>query len=395
MKVLSVVGARPQFVKLGPIARAMEQRNREGEADMDHIVVHTGQHFDTNMSQTFFDCMELPEPDVNLRVGGGSHGSQTGRMLQRLDPVMMELKPDLVLVYGDTNSTLAAALAAVKLHISVGHVEAGLRSYRKAMPEEVNRVFADHSSSLLFCPTATAVENLRKEGLESEGYGTELIPFRCEAPPPLATVDAPWVLNVGDVMCDATRQHAKRAIELSDIHLSLGLVDEDYVLMTVHRAENTDDEDRLEAIVSAAEALALETLPVVLPLHPRTRAALERLGRTAPVDRLLLIDAVSYLDMLALETRAKVVLTDSGGVQKEAFFLGVPCVTLRDETEWTELVECGWNRLAGADTEAILEAARVSLASPPVLDSEGPFGDEHAAERIVGACLRWWDRVHS
>lgn len=394
MKVLSVVGARPQFVKLGPIARAIGRRNSDGSLAINHTVIHTGQHFDPNMSQVFFDCIGLPEPDLNLQVSGGSHGSQTGRMLELLDPVMQERKPDLVLVYGDTNSTLAGVLSAVKLHIPVGHVEAGLRSYRKAMPEEVNRVFADHASTLLFCPTASAVRNLRREGLESIQW-RETATTRREEATPEASVDRPWILNVGDVMCDATRQHAERSMEVSNIQHELGLASQDYLLMTVHRAENTDNREKLAAILLAAETLARETIPVVLPLHPRTRAALERFGEMRCVDRLKLIDAVSYSDMLALESRARVVLTDSGGVQKEAFFLGVPCVTLRNETEWTELVECGWNKLAGTATDAILEAARASLAGPLDSSDEGLFGDGQAAERIVDACLRWWDRVHS
>jgi UDP-N-acetylglucosamine 2-epimerase len=342
VKVLSIVGARPQFIKAAPVSRAIRRTHEE-------VLVHTGQHYDDNMSDLFFRELSIPEPDINLGVGSGSHGAQTGAMMAGLEKVAMDVKPDWVLVYGDTNSTLAGALVAAKLHMHLAHVEAGLRSFERRMPEEVNRVVADHVSDLLLCPTPVAVENLKREGIE---HGVHI---------------------VGDVMYDAFLFNVEAARKQSDVVERLGLEPGGFALVTVHRAENTDDADRLHAIVDGLDRSGLN---VVLPLHPRTRS---RLSEALP-KRIRVIEPVGYIDMLALEAAAAVIATDSGGVQKEAYFLGKPCVTLRDSTEWTETVGAGWNVLVGADSKRISDAMRnfrPSARRPNV------FGDGHAAEEIA------------
>ncbi len=355
VKVASVVGARPQFVKLKPVADALES------AKVEHVIIHTGQHYDYEMSKVFFQELSLPEPKYNLDVGSATHGKQTGEMLQRIEKVLLEEKPDIVLVYGDTNSTLAGALAAAKIHIPVAHIEAGLRSYNKRMPEEINRVLTDHISDILFCPTHGAVENLKKEGIEKGVY------------------------FVGDVMYDAVLQFGEVAQRKSQILSRLNLEPKAYVLVTVHRAENTDDLGRLERIFLGLSRLAQEGLKVVVPLHPRTRKVLSSLSVSDTFHtNLLIIEPVSYLDMLMLEKNARVILTDSGGVQKEAYFFRVPCVTLREETEWVETVETGWNVLVGADSDKIVNAA---LKAKPGVDSSFPYGDGNAGKRIV-ECLK-------
>jgi len=322
MKVVTIVGARPQFIKAAPVSRALRQRHTE-------VLVHTGQHYDDNMSAVFFRELDLPEPDYNLGIGSGSHGRQTGQMLMRIEEVLLAEKPEWVLVYGDTNSTLAGALAAAKLHIRVAHVEAGLRSFNRAMPEEINRVMTDHLSDLLFCPSETAVKNLAAEGITR---GVHL---------------------VGDVMADALAFAAERAPTHSDILARLGLAERGYLLVTVHRAENTDESTRLQNILAALTQMDER---VVFPVHPRTRKAIERLKAKPESENkhLKLIDPVGYLDMVRLEQSARMILTDSGGMQKEAYWLGVPCVTLRDETEWVETVQAGWNVLTGANAGRIL-----------------------------------------
>lgn len=354
-KIVSVVGARPQFIKLAPIAKAMQKF----EDTFIHQVVHTGQHYDYEMSQVFFDELGLKNPDYHLGVGSGTHGYQTGEMLKRIEEVLLEGKPDLVIVYGDTNSTLAGALAAAKLHIPVAHIEAGLRSFKKTMPEEINRVLTDHVSNLLFCPTETAVENLKKEGI-TEG-----------------------VHLVGDVMYDAALMYLALAEQKSRILERLNLTPRSYALATVHRAENTDNAERLVAIFEGLQAIAQRGLPVVFPMHPRTRKKAKTLNLS--LDGLFILEPVSYLDMLVLEKNARVVLTDSGGVQKEAFFFRVPCVTLREETEWVETVETGWNTLAGCDPERIREHA---LAAQPGVGTAWPYGDGRAGERVVGVTIK-------
>jgi UDP-N-acetylglucosamine 2-epimerase len=347
MRILTVVGARPQFIKAGPFSRAVRQRHTE-------ILVHTGQHYDPSMSRVFFEELSLPAPDHHLGVGSGSHGAQTGQMLERLEAVMQRESPDAVVVYGDTNSTLAGALAAAKLGIRVAHVEAGLRSHVRDMPEEINRIVADRVASLLFAPTQNAVDTLAREGI-TDG-----------------------VTMTGDIMYDALAQQAPIAAQKSTILRDLALTRGGYVLATVHRAANTDDPHRLADII---DALSLLHEPVVLPMHPRTRAAL--LGTDIEVEApVRVIDPVGYLDMLALEQHARMVLTDSGGVQKEAYLLGVPCVTLREETEWVETLVDGWNVLTGSNAERILAAAR---RERPRGDPPPIFGDGHAADRMVAA----------
>jgi UDP-GlcNAc3NAcA epimerase len=366
-RFLTVVGARPQFIKAAVVSRLLRD-----SAGVREVLVHTGQHFDANMSAVFFAELGLPEPDFNLEVSGGSHGEQTGRMLERLERVIAAEQPDTVIVYGDTNSTLAGALAAAKLHVPVAHVEAGLRSYNRRMPEEVNRVLTDHASDVLFAPTMAAVENLAREGIAPER-----------------------VHLVGDVMYDAALHFgAGPGLDRAPGLLStLGLRPGGYVLATVHRQENTDDPSRLHAILGALGALAAR-LPVVMPLHPRTRGALASHGSPGRIAAdVRFIDPVSYLDMLALEGGARLIATDSGGVQKEAFFHRVPCVTLRGETEWVELVGAGWNRLASpSDPEALLETLHLALdagvpATAPELYGGGRAGEAIVA-RLAGIDLR-------
>ena len=326
MKVVSVVGARPQFIKAAMVSRALREKHTE-------VLVHTGQHYDGNMSAVFFDELGIPEPDVNLGIGSGRHGAQTGAMLTGIETVLLEEQPDWVLVYGDTNSTLAGALAAAKLHISVAHVEAGLRSFNRAMPEEINRVIADHLSDLLLCPSQTAVDNLATEGIIR---GVHL---------------------VGDVMADALAFAVERAQNHSDVLERMGLSEGGYLLATVHRAENTDDATCLRNILTTFDAL---NEPVIFPVHPRTRKAINALGHSlAP--HVQLIEPVGYLDMVMLEKSARMILTDSGGIQKEAYWLGVPCVTLRDETEWVETVQTGWNVLVGTNTARIIQIVQSSM----------------------------------
>jgi UDP-GlcNAc3NAcA epimerase len=313
IRILTVVGARPQFIKAAAVSRAI--RETDG---LEEVMVHTGQHFDADMSDVFFDELDIPAPAHRLDIHGGGHGEMTGRMMAALEPVVMAEKPDWVMVYGDTNSTLAGALVAAKLHVPVAHVEAGLRSFNRRMPEEINRVLTDHVAALQFCPTATAVENLAAEGIRT------------------------GVHHVGDVMYDATLFAVRQAEGRSRIRSELGLETGSYAVATVHRAENTDDPRRLGAVIAFLREQAA-THRVVLPLHPRTRHAAQRMG--VSLDGLTVIGPVGYLDMARLLAGAAAVFTDSGGLQKEAYFHRVPCTTLRDETEWTETVDHGWNRL--------------------------------------------------
>jgi len=359
MKITTIVGARPQFIKAAAVSRAIAQHNdSRPQAAITERIVHTGQHYDRNMSEVFFDELQIPHPAVNLEVGSGSHGRQTAAMLERLEEVLLAQPCDWVLIYGDTNSTLAGALAAAKLHIPVAHVESGLRSFNRSMPEEVNRVVADRLSELLLCPTITAVTNLANEGITR------------------------GVHRVGDVMFDSVRFNAALAERSSHILADQQLQSKSYYLATIHRAENTDEPARLSGILGA---LARLDRPIILPLHPRTRKTLgARLDGLA--DRVCVIDPVPYLDMLALERNARIILTDSGGVQKEAYWFDVPCVTLRDETEWVELAAAGCNRVVGADPAAIRQAVEAFEAARLHLPEDRPadlYGDGHSAERIV------------
>jgi UDP-GlcNAc3NAcA epimerase len=351
MKVVTVLGARPQFIKAAAVARALRS-----QAGVENITVNTGQHYDPEMSQVFFRELDIPQPDHDLVVGSGTHAVQTGLMMTRLEPVLMDERPDWVLVFGDTNSSLAGALTAAKLLIPVAHVEAGLRSFNRAMPEEINRVMVDHLSHLLFAPTDASVANLRNEGVADTA-----------------------VHLVGDVMVDAARIFGEIAEDRSLVIRELGLENRAYVLATVHRAENTDDLDRLRAIIGGLILLAKD-IPVVLPMHPRTRAAVSQLGIS--LEPMRIIEPVGYLDMIMLERSAAAIATDSGGVQKEAFFYEVPCATLRDETEWVELVELGWNkRVRFTEPEDVYEGVRsiIGTKGHPGL----PYGDGYTADKIV------------
>ncbi|MCG8406997.1 MAG: UDP-N-acetylglucosamine 2-epimerase (non-hydrolyzing) [Phycisphaerales bacterium] len=350
MKIISVVGARPQFIKAAPVSRAIRRHHQE-------ILVHTGQHYDYEMSQVFFEGLNLPAPDYDLGVGSDSHAEQTAKMLTRLEPVILDEKPEMVLVYGDTNSTLAAAVAAAKLCLPLAHVEAGLRSFNRSMPEEINRILTDRVSQLLFCPTQTSVNNLKRENVEE---GVHL---------------------VGDVMFDVALEAVDRAEKNSTILGRLGVGKKEYLLATVHRAGNTDDLASLNGIVEAFLELGE---PLVLPLHPRTKKLLENTGlyeKLADAKHITLTEPLGYLDFIMLQKNAVKILTDSGGVQKEACFHKVPCITLREDTEWVETVTSGWNVLVGADKTRILQAAANSFDGAK--DCQGiELWDGRAAERI-------------
>ncbi|NJC95736.1 MAG: UDP-N-acetylglucosamine 2-epimerase (non-hydrolyzing) [Anaerolineales bacterium] len=349
MKVVTVVGARPQFIKAAPVSKALRK------AGHTEFLLHTGQHYDHGMSQVFFEGLGLPAPDINLDVRSGEHGAQTGRMLEGIEAVLLAEKPDWVVVYGDTNSTLAGALAAVKIHIPLAHVEAGLRSHNRRMPEEHNRILTDHCADLLLCPTKTAVENLTKEGLTR------------------------GVHEVGDPMYDAVLMFSQKAKERSNIVKKLGLQRGCYILVTIHRAYNTDDPAALKTILSVLQAVK-ET--IVFPVHPRTLQKLKEYDLESSIQKnLFLIDPVDYLDMLMLEQNARMILTDSGGIQKEAYFFAVPCLTLRPETEWVETIQSGWNLLVGIDLEKILGGLKHTF---PLADRQPElFGNGHSAATIV------------
>ncbi len=378
LRILTVIGARPQIIKAAAISRAVAGPFK---GRIHETLLHTGQHYDTNMSQVFFDELGIPRADIDLGVGSGSHGAQTARMLEGIEQELKRGAYDVVLLYGDTNSTLAGAVAASKLHIPVAHVEAGLRSFNKRMPEEVNRIVCDHCSTWLFCPTDTAVENLGREGFD----------LGRERP---ADMDHPRVVQCGDVMYDNSTHFADLAGQRSTLLNGLGLGPDGFALVTVHRDHNTDVPERLNAIIAALiEVHDTHRLPLVLPVHPRTRKCLDQhldpvLRRVLEMRKgIHLIPPAGFLDMIALERNARLVLTDSGGVQKEAFFFGRPCVILRPETEWVELVRHGQAVLADADPARIVEGAAHFLAHgapncPPL------FGDGHAAGRICTELLR-------
>ena len=346
MKIVSIIGARPQFVKAAAVSRELRRRHTE-------VLVHTGQHYDYEMSGIFFDGLDLPEPDINLAAGSGTHAAQTAAMLVGIEGVLVAERPDALLVYGDTNSTLAGALAASKLSVPVVHVEAGLRSFNRRMPEEINRIVADHLSALLLCPSDTAVENLAAEGVSGK------------------------VHLVGDVMLDVLNWARERVQSgRTDVHARLELHGRPYLLATVHRSENTDDPVRLAAILQAFNELD-ETL--IFPVHPRARKMIEASGIRLQ-SHVRPIDPVGYLDMVALAGGARRILTDSGGLQKEAYWLGVPCLTMRDETEWVETAATGWNRLVGANAAAIVEAVRSYV---PPIERPALYGDGQAAAKCV------------
>ena len=348
MRVVTVVGARPQFIKAAVVSRALA----EHRPDIHEVMVHTGQHYDANMSEVFFDELSIRRPDHNLGVGGGTHGQNTGRMIEKLEKLMLIENPDLVLVYGDTDSTLAGALAAAKLHIPVAHVEAGLRSFNRQMPEEINRVLTDHVAALLFAPTELARTNLRREGI-------------CEE----------QIYVVGDVMYDAALFYKERA-QKPNWFDALGIAVNEFVLCTIHRAENTDDQERMKGILEGLEGA---DLPVILPLHPRTRNKLKQANLQLPAN-IFVADPVGYLEMVWLEANCKLIATDSGGVQKEAYFHMKPCVTLRNETEWLELVEMGVNVLAG---NSKLKVSRELLTNRQHKFTSGIYGKGNSSQLIA------------
>ncbi|WP_270180128.1 non-hydrolyzing UDP-N-acetylglucosamine 2-epimerase [Alkalihalobacillus sp. CinArs1] len=346
MKFITVLGARPQFIKAAPVSRELRKRHEE-------LIIHTGQHYDKNMSDIFFDELHIPKPDYHLGIGSSSHGKQTGEMLTQIEEILLKEKPDYVLVYGDTNSTLAGSLSAAKLHIPVVHVEAGLRSFNKKMPEEINRIMTDHVSDYLFCPTDTAVKNLTNESITDRVY------------------------NIGDVMYDAVEYNRKLAEDKSNVLKEHDLTSKEYYLITVHRAENTDVKENIEEILNAFKEIPE---PKVWPIHPRTRHVIERLGlNLEEIPNLYVIEPVGYLDMLTLESHALKILTDSGGVQKEAYFMKVPCVTMREQTEWVETLESDANILVGTNKEKILSAVKKDV-NP---EYKSIFGDGDASSKIV------------
>jgi UDP-N-acetylglucosamine 2-epimerase len=383
MKLVTIVGARPQFIKASAVSRAIQKFNQRrssigrfnSKEQIQEILAHTGQHYDYLMDKVFFEELEIPNPNYHLGVGSASHAKQTGMMLERIEYVLEKERPKGVVVYGDTNSTLAGALVAAKLNIPVAHVEAGLRSYNRTMPEEINRLLTDHLSTLLFCPTAQAVRNLLKEGIK-DGEGKE-------------------VKNVGDVMYDSILYYLKLSEEKSTILRDLNLLTThesritNYYLATLHRAENTDNPKRLKSILKALKEIG-KHIPVVLPLHPRTKKMIENYHLLREIHRIKLIDPVSYLDMLTLERHSKAILTDSGGVQKEAYWLRVPCFTLRNETEWVETLNDGWNILVGTETGKILEEVKKLEKRGPSKKRPGIFGDGKAGEKIVKAMAKYF-----
>ena len=375
MKIVTIIGARPQIIKAAALSRAIKTHFAK---DIQEIIVHTGQHYDDNMSQVFFDELGIPRPDYNLHVGSASHGVQTARMIEGIEDILTKEQPDFIVLYGDTNSTLAGAVAAAKIHVPIVHIEAGLRSFNKAMPEEINRIVCDHCSTLLFSPTLAGVENLKREGFPMGNGG----PY---------TIDNPKVYHCGDIMYDNSLYFSSIAEEKTDIIKRLELIDKPYVLATIHRDTNTDYPERLSAIFRSIMKLS-EGCQIVLPLHPRTAKLLktnldENLQKQIfSCQNIRLIPPVSFLEMIALERHAQLVMTDSGGVQKEAYFFKKPCIILRPETEWVEIVETGNAILADADEDRIMQAWQHFKATPPTVFPE-IFGDGHAAEFMLKQML--------
>ncbi len=353
MKILSVIGARPQFIKASPVSREIAKHT-----DIEEVIVHTGQHFDPNMSKIFFDQMKIPEPDYNLGINSLTHGAMTGRMLEEIEKVLIVEKPDWVIVYGDTNSTLAGCFAAKKLHLKVAHIEAGLRSFNMNMPEEINRILTDRVSDILFCPTQTAIDNLVNEGYEKLG---------CK------------IIFSGDVMLDAALLYSQKAKKpFEDISSK-------YILTTIHREENTVDKKRLKSIYNALKIISKE-IPIIIPIHPRTRKQLSELHSTSQESNIKLINPLGYLEMLYLIKHSSLVITDSGGLQKEAYFFEKPCITIRDETEWTELVKIGSNIVAGTNIDSIIDAYHL-MKDRKIKFSHKLFGPGNAAQIIVNEIL--------
>ena len=362
MKVITVIGARPQFVKAAVVSNAINNHNKSSQDKIEEIIIHTGQHFDENMSKIFFDQMKIKEPDYNLDIHSLSHGAMTGQMMSKIEEILLKEKPDWLLVYGDTNSTLAGALAAKKLHIKVAHVEAGLRSFNNKMPEEINRILTDRISDILFCPTLKAVENLKKEGYENFSAQIELS---------------------GDVMKDAAIYYNQFATKPNEISLP-----DDFILSTIHRVENTDNTEKLDAIFNTLSKVS-DDMKVIIPLHPRTKNIIAK--RNIKIsNNIIIIDPVGYLQMVFLLDKCKLVMTDSGGLQKEAYFFNKPCITLREETEWVELVENGYNTIVGSDSEKILKAYdNIKNADYNINETNILYGKGNSADIIVDKLFRF------
>ena len=375
MKIVTVIGARPQIIKAAALSRAIKTHYADC---IQEIIVHTGQHYDDNMSQVFFDELGIPRPDYNLHVGSASHGVQTARMTEGIEEILMKEKPDFIVLYGDTNSTLAGAVAAAKIHVPIVHIEAGLRSFNKSMPEEINRIVCDHCSTLLFSPTLAGIENLKREGFMMDNDG----PY---------TIDNPRVYHCGDIMYDNSLHFAEIAEQKTNIIQRLELADKPFILSTIHRDSNTDYPERLDAIFTAILRLSEECL-IVLPLHPRTakllktNLAVEKQKQIFISPNIIITPPVSFLEMIALERHAQLVMTDSGGVQKESYFFKKPGIILRPETEWVEIVQTGNAILADADENHIMEAWAHFKDNPPTVFPE-IFGDGHAAEFMLEKML--------
>ena len=376
MKLVTIIGARPQIIKAAALSRAIRSHYAD---QIQEVIVHTGQHYDDNMSQVFFDELEIPQPNYNLHVGSASHGVQTARMIEGIEALLMKEQPDFIVLYGDTNSTLAGTVAAAKIHVPIVHIEAGLRSFNKSMPEEINRIMCDHCSTLLFSPTLAGLENLRREGFPIDNDG----PY---------TIDNPKVYHCGDIMYDNSLHFAHIAEQKTDIIQRLALTDKPFILATIHRDSNTDHPERLSAIFMALIQLSKEC-HIVLPLHPRTAKFMKsNLDKSLQKQissclNIQIIPPVSFLEMIALERHAQLVVTDSGGVQKEAYFFQKPCIILRPETEWVEIVETGNAILADADENRIMQAWQHFKGNPPTVFPE-IFGDGHAAEFMLEQMLR-------
>ena len=375
MKIATIIGARPQFIKAAVVSRAISESNKlvtSNSSLVTEVIVHTGQHYDRNMSDVFFEEMNIPRPDYLLDINGLSHGAMTGQMLEKVEEVLVKEKPDIVLVYGDTNTTLAGALAAAKLHIPIAHVEAGLRSFNRRMPEEINRVLIDHVANFLFCPTKQAVKNLKYEGIGNESSSAHELVSSSDH----STYDLPpKVAMVGDVMLDAAMHYKKFSRKPQ------GDLPQKFILSTIHRAENTDNDENLQSIFKGLEKISQE-IPIILPLHPRAQKAIKELNLQISNTPIHIVEPVSYLEMIYLLKKCSAVMTDSGGLQKEAFFFKKPCVTLRNETEWVELVENGFNYLAGAKAETIYDTYKNYVEKKYNYNLE-LYGDGKAGGKIV------------
>ena len=370
VKIAQIIGARPQFIKYSAVSKAIRQHNRDDEKKIDDILINTGQHYDFEMSGMFFKELGIKEPDYNLEVGSGTHAYQTGTIMQRVEDILIREEPDIVIIYGDTNSTIGGALAAAKLTIPVFHVEAGLRSYNKEMPEEINRVLADHLCTVLLCPSASAVETLRTEGFTQSCHDGKLIPVDLDTFVVSPTASNPLVINVGDVMFDVMKHSLEIAKKNSNVLADLEIGDDEYFVLTIHRAESTKSPEKLTALLEFVNEIS-SSKSVIFPVHPRTRALIDSMDINL-AENVKQIAPIGYFDMLMLMEKSKLIMTDSGGMQKEAYWLRTPCITMREETEWRETIESGWNVLYKDYNE------------PHSTNNDGHFyGDGRAAERIV------------